>query len=217
MNQRSCLGNVMFIGHGNSPAMHVLYHLQKILPFSATKMQTKLHACTLPIKPINAHAIPSNQAYHRSCKRQWLIRQKATYITFLCHEQTSISSKSGTRLPWKDMWGDLSRTYHCPWEKPKTYSMSSHTYKRRGGNHSKEGGGGEGTMTKKPLSETTTQGHRKHYPTPLETTTRYHKTIIIKPPQGHHKSIIIKSITSHHEIIVRSPSHTIKAPTNTIN
>jgi hypothetical protein len=144
MNQRSCLGNVMFIGHDNSPATHVLCHLQKTLPFSATKMQTRLHACTLPIKPINAHAIPSNQAYHRSCKRQWLIRQKATYITFLCHEQISISSKSGIRLPWKDMRGDLSRTYHCPWEKPETYSMSSHTYKRRRGNHSKEGGGGGG-------------------------------------------------------------------------
>ena len=128
MNQRSCMGNVMFIGHGNSLATHVLYYLQKTLPFFATKMQTTLHACTLPIKPINSHAIPSNQAYHRSCKRQWLIRQKTTYITFLCHEQTSISSKSGTRLPWKDMQGDFLRTYHCPWEKPETYSMSSYTY-----------------------------------------------------------------------------------------
>jgi hypothetical protein len=142
MNQRSCLGNVMFIGHGNSLATHVFYHLQKTLPFSATKMQTTLHACTLPVKPINAPAIPSNQAYHRSCKRQWLIRQKATYITFFYHEQTSISLKSGTRLPWKDTRGDLSRTYHCPWEKPETYSISSHTYKRRGGSHRKGGGGG---------------------------------------------------------------------------
>jgi hypothetical protein len=144
MNQRSCLGNVMFIGHGNSPATHVLYHLQKTLPFSATKMLTTLHACTLPIKPINAPAIPSNQAYHKSRKKQWLIRRKAAYITFLCHEQTSISLKSGTRLPsislksgtrlpWKDTRGDLSRTYHRPWEKPETHSMSSHAYKRRGG------------------------------------------------------------------------------------
>ena len=113
MNQRSCLGNVMFIWHGNSPTTHVLYHLQKTLHFSATKIQTTLHACTLPIKPINAPAILSNQAYHISCKRQWLIRRKATYITFLYHEQTSISLKSGTRLPWKDTRGDLSRTYHC--------------------------------------------------------------------------------------------------------
>jgi hypothetical protein len=142
MNQRSCLGNVMFIGHGNSPATHVLYHLQKTLHFSATKMQTTLHACTLPRKPINALAIPSNQAYHKSYKRQWLIRRKATYITFLYHEQTSISLKSGTRLPWKDTRGDLSRTYHCPWEKPETYSTSSHTYKREGEAITKGGGGG---------------------------------------------------------------------------
>jgi hypothetical protein len=84
-------------------------------------------------KPINAPAIPFNQAYHKSCKMQWLIRREVTYITFLCHEQTSISLKSGTRLPWKDTRGDPSRTYHCPWEKPETYSMSSHAYKRRGG------------------------------------------------------------------------------------
>ena len=191
MNQWSCLGNVMFIGHGNSPAMHVLYHLQKILPFSATKMQTKLHACTLPIKPINALAIPSNQAYHRSCKRQWLIQQRATYITFLCHEQTSISSKSGTRLPWKDMRGDLSRTYHCPWEKPETYSMSSYIYKRRGGSHSRGGEGGKGKRKAKTLPlETITRSLQK----PSQTIGDHHKITAKaisnhrRPPQGHHKS-----------------------------
>ena len=176
----------MFIGHDNSPATHVLYHLQKTIHLFATKMQTTLHACTLPRKPINAPAIPSNQAYRKSCKRQWLIRRKATYITFLYHEQTSISLKSGTRLPQKDMRDDLSRTDHCPWEKPETYSMSSHPYKTRGGSHSKRGGGERDDDKKKPLSERP-QSHRKHCPTPLETTTRYHKTIIIKLSQGHHR------------------------------
>ena len=165
MNQRSCLGNVIFIGHGNFPAMHVLYHLQKTLPFSATKMQKTLHACTLPMKPINAPTIPSNQAYHKSCKRQWLIRRKATYITFLCHEQTSISLKSGTRLPWKDTQGDLSRTYHRPWKKPETHSMSSHAYKRRGG------GGREKMRQNIPLSETTIRSLKK----PSQTIGDHHK------------------------------------------
>ena len=187
----------MFIGHGNSPAMHVLYHLQKILPFSATKMQTKLHACTLPIKPINALAIPSNQAYHRSCKRQWLIQQRATYITFLCHEQTSISSKSGTRLPWKDMRGDLSRIYHCPWEKPETYFISSHAYKRRGGSHSKGRKKKRGknttirdhhkvTVKAIPNHRRPPQSHCKRYPKPLETITRslqdYHHKATSRSP-----------------------------------
>ena len=201
-------------------------------------MQTTLHACTLLVKPINAPAIPSNQAYHRSCKRQWLIRQKATYITFFYHEQTSISSKSGTRLPWKDTQGDLSRTYHCPWEKPETYSMSSHAYKRRGGSHSK--GRKKMDDDKKNHHRKPLQGHCKSHPKPSKTTTRslqkssqtigdHHKvtanaipnnykpsqghckTIIIKPPQGLRKTIIIKFVTSHHKITARSPSHTIKS------
>jgi hypothetical protein len=186
MNQRSCLGNMMFIGHGNFPAMHVLYHLQKTLPFSATKMQTTLHACTLPMKPINAPAIPSNQAYHKSCKRQWLIRRKATYITFLCHEQTSISLKSGTRLPWKDTQGDISRTYHRPWKKPETHSMSSHAYKRKGG-----GGGGEG---KNEAKNTTIGDHHKVTEKAIPTIGDHHKVTVkaipnhMRPPQGHCKS-----------------------------
>ena len=139
-------------------------------------MQTTLHACTLPIRPINAHAIPSNQAYHKSCKRQWLIQQKATYITYLCHEQTSISLKSGTRLPWKDTRGDLSRTYHRPWEKPETHSMSSHAYKRRRGKREKG-------------------GKYKSHPKPSKTTTRS----LQKPSQtirDHHK-VTIKAIPNH--------------------
>jgi hypothetical protein len=76
MNQRSCLGNVIFIGHGNSLVVHVLYHLQKTLHFSATKMYTTFYACTLPIKPINAPIVPSNQASPKSHKKQWLICEK---------------------------------------------------------------------------------------------------------------------------------------------
>ena len=177
----------MFIGHDNSLATHVLYHLQKTLPFSATKMQTTLHACTLPIKPINAHAIPSNQANHKSCKRQWLIRRKATYITFLCHEQTSISLKSGTRLPWKDTRGDLSRTYHRPWEKLETHSMSSHAYKRRWGKGKK---GGRYHYRRPP------QGYYKSYPKPSETITR----LLQKPSQtiGDHHKVTAKAIPNHY-------------------
>ena len=156
-------------------------------------MQTTLHACTLPIKPINAHAIPSNQAYHKSCKRQWLIRQKATYITYLCHEQTSISLKSGTRLPsislkggtrlpWKDTRDDLLRTYHYPSEKLETHSMSSHAYKRREGKRKKEGK----NTTIRDHHRRLPQSHRKHYPKPLETITRslqdhHHKTTSSSP------------------------------------
>ncbi len=86
MNQWSCLGNAMFIGNGNSSTAHVLYHLQKTLHFSVSKMHTAFKSCTLSIKPINAPIVASNQASPKSCKKQSLIWREATDFSFLYYE-----------------------------------------------------------------------------------------------------------------------------------